>query len=160
MLHSRLVERTIDTIRQSGLPFVVYITGATASQFAHWLGDDVSFIDQGEGDLGDRLARVAAPAMLLGADVPGLTAEHLNAAALALVNDDVVIGPANDGGYYLLGFNKPVPFLFNDMAWGTELVFEETIQRLAVREIEAQMLGPLDDCDRPEDLKLWPELVD
>ncbi len=158
-LHRRLVERTIVTIRESGLSFHVRTTGASHADFAAWLGDDVALVDQGEGDLGARLARVPAPAILLGADIPGLTARHLRDAAIALERHEAVIGPASDGGYYLLGFSRPLDFLWQDMRWGTDAVLRETEMRLKAADILYRLLGELDDCDRPEDLAKWPELV-
>ena len=158
-VHRRLVERTLATMRASGLPFAVHFTGACAADFAEWLGSDVPLIEQGEGDLGARLARVAAPAISLGADVPGLTADHLREAARALEDVPVVVGPASDGGYYLLGFTAQVPQLWRDMPWGSDMVLKETEARLFVLGISYRLLGVLDDCDRPEDLTDWPELV-
>lgn len=158
-LHRRLVEQTLATIRASGLPFAVHFTGAAQSAFVAWLGSDVRLVPQGEGDLGARLARVAPPAILLGADVPDLTAQHLEEAARALVEHEVVIGPASDGGYYLLGFARRLPFLFAEMDWGTSAVRRETLRRLAARRIDWLALDELPDCDRPEDLTLWPGLA-
>lgn len=158
-LHRRLVERTLATIRASGLPFAVHGTGAPLADFATWLGADVNLVDQGVGDLGARLARVATPTILLGADIPGLAAGHLVSAAQALQTTQAVIGPATDGGYYLLGLPRPLPFLFNDMPWGTSSVLELTMMRLSARGIVPAMLEPLADCDRPEDLAHWPELA-
>lgn len=157
-VHRLLVERTLATIGASGLPFAVHCTGAPLADFAAWLGD-VELVEQGEGDLGARLTRVAAPAILLGADVPDLTAAHLTTAARALEQNEVVIGPAADGGYYLLGFTQPVPFLFTAMPWGTAQVLDETLARLSQRQIAPQLLDVLADCDRPEDLAHWPELT-
>jgi rSAM/selenodomain-associated transferase 1 len=159
LVHRRLVERTIATIRESGVPFTVWFTGAAREHFAAWLGEDVELAEQGEGDLGERLERVPAPAILLGADVPGLAAQTLRQAVDGLRSHEVVIGPALDGGYYLLGFNQPVPFLFVDMPWGSDAVFEETMARLDAQGLEAALLDPLDDCDRPEDLERHPELL-
>lgn len=158
-LHRRLVERTIATIRQSGLPFALHITGEPQSAFAEWLGDDVELVEQGGGDLGARLARVDAPAILLGADIPGLTARHLLDACQALKRSDAVLGPAQDGGYYLLGFNAGLPFVFTDMPWGTERVLEETMARLKAHDVSFTLLDILADCDRPADLALYPELL-
>ena len=157
-LHRLLVERTLSTMRASGLPFAVWTTGEAHAAFAHWLGEDVPMIAQGEGDLGARLARVPAPAILLGADIPDVTAEHLLAAAKALEDVPVVIGPASDGGYYLLGFRAPVPFLFSGIEWGTEHVLEQTETLLEKHGVSYRKLDILDDCDRPEDLAKWPEL--
>jgi rSAM/selenodomain-associated transferase 1 len=158
-LHRLLVERTLATIRASGVPVAVHCTGAPLADFAAWLGPDVNLVEQGEGDLGARLARVTAPAILLGADVPSLCASHLTSAAEAVSAGHVVVGPALDGGYYLLGYDKPAPFLFNDMPWGTSSVLELTMNRLASHGITPTILEPLDDCDRPEDLAQWPELI-
>lgn len=157
-LHRRLVERTIGVVQAAGLPLVVQTTGGSAGQFADWL-PDVACEDQGEGDLGARLARVPPPALLLGADIPNLTPDHLIAAVEALRHAPVCIGPANDGGYYLLGLRSAVPFLFDQMHWGTGVVFADTVKRLERRSLDYRVLEPLDDCDRPEDLKRWPELT-
>ena len=157
-IHRRLVERTVATLAAAVWPLVIRTTGAPLSQFKAWLGD-VTLLDQGTGDLGERLARVPAPAILLGADIPGLTHEHLVAAAAALADRTVAIGPATDGGYYLLAFREPVPFLFDAMPWGTDAVFAETVRRLDALGVSHAVLAPLDDCDRPEDLDRWPELL-
>lgn len=158
-VHRRLAERTLATVRSSGLPFAIYTSGAPIADFAVWLGHDITFIDQGEGDLGDRLGRVPAPAILLGADVPDLTPLYLQQAARALQGGKLVVGPAKDGGYYLLGLAEPMPFLFTNMDWGTDNVLPETLSRIAANGMSAPLLKPLDDCDRPEDLHLWPELT-
>lgn len=158
-VHRKLVERTLATMRASGLPFAVHFAGASRQDFAEWLGPDVPLVEQGEGDLGARLAQVAAPAILLGADIPGLRVEHLTAAAEAMAECPVVIGPASDGGYYLLGFTEEMPFLWRNMPWGTETVRERTEARLVEQKVPYRLLGELDDCDRPEDLAAWPELL-
>ncbi len=160
-IHTKLVETCVAAMRGSGLAIELWTTGAEASAFREWLGGDIAFIDQGEGDLGDRLARAAAPypVIFIGSDAPDLNADRLIAAAKALAGAPAVIGPAEDGGYYLLGLNAPAPWLFNDMDWGTETVFEETMRRFAAHGITPAMLEPLADLDRPEDLARWPELA-
>ncbi len=158
-IHRLLVERTIAVLQASGLPFVVRTTGAEQGEFANWLGADFLLEDQGTGDLGARLARVVPPAIVLGADIPDLEVQHLHDAAHALEDVPVVIGPARDGGYYLLGFREDMPFLWGNMAWGTETVLKRTEARLEQRNIAYRLLETLDDCDRPEDLSNWPDLV-
>ena len=158
-VHRLLVERTLATLRDSGLPFELRVTGAPLESFVEWLGADMQLVDQGDGDLGERLARVQAPAILLGADIPGLAACHLREAANAMTSHDVVIGPAQDGGYYLIGFREPVPFLWPAMPWGTSIVRAETVGRLQARGLGFAILEELADCDRPEDLAAWPELL-
>lgn len=157
-VHRRLVERTVAAARNSGLVFELRVTGAPMGAFADWLGEDVALVEQGDGDLGARLARVAAPAIVIGSDAPGLTSTLLAEAAAALLTREAVIGPALDGGYTLLGFRQPVPFVFAEMVWSTDTVFEETMRRLRARGIEPWVLPALGDIDRPEDLAAWPEL--
>jgi uncharacterized protein len=160
-LHTKLVEKCIAAMRGSGLTVELHITGAEVPAFSDWLGNDITFVDQGDGDLGDRLARAAAPypVIFIGSDAPDLDAARLIAAAAALRDAPAVIGPAEDGGYYLLGLNTPAPWLFNDMDWGTETVFDETMRRFAAHGIAPTVLETLADVDRPEDLARWPELT-
>lgn len=159
-LHRRLTERAVATLRRSGLPIELRVTGAEPERFADWLGEGLSPVDQGEGDLGERLARAAAmpPVILLGADVPDLSLRQIESAAAALEAHDAVIGPALDGGYYLLGLARPMPFLFPAMAWGTDRVLAETVARLERAGTRFTTLETLADLDRPEDLARWPEL--
>ncbi len=158
-LHRRLVARTLAAVRASGLPFEVRGTGAAAADFAAWLGADVPVVPQGGGDLGERLARMPAPMLLIGSDAPDLSASHLQAAAAALDTAPAVIGPAADGGYWLLGLSRPMPGLFAAMPWGSDAVAGETIARLAAGGIDPARLPVLHDCDRPEDLAQWPGLA-
>jgi len=160
-LHRRLTERAIATLRVSGLPFELRHTGAAPEAFREWLGADVPLADQGEGHLGARMARAAAaaPIILVGADVPDLSSDHLRAAAAALEDHRAVIGPALDGGYWLLGLREPMPSLFEPMAWGTDVVLAETLTRFAVRGVTPARLATLSDLDRPEDLARWPDLA-
>lgn len=160
-LHRRLTERTLGVLRASGLPFELRHTGAPEAAFRDWLGEDVPLAGQGEGDLGARMARATAAgaAILVGADLPDLAQRHLDQAVAALRTHPAVIGPAEDGGYWLIGLRAPMPFLFEPMAWGTGVVFAETMARFAARGIVPALLERLPDLDRPEDLRRWPELA-
>lgn len=158
-LHRHLVEKTLETIRAAELPFAIHVTGAPCADFADWLGGDIAFVDQGAGDLGERLVRVAPPTVVIGADAPDLSVAHLRAAAAAVAQQRIVIGPAEDGGYYLIGYPRPVDFLFDAMPWGSDAVFGETMARLERHAIAPVLLAPLADLDRPEDLDRWPHLM-
>ena len=159
-LHRRLTEQTLAAARSSRLAIEVRTTGASPSRFAEWLGRDIAFVDQGEGDLGQRLQRAASPlpVLFIGSDLPDLRAEHLVEAALMLETERAVLGPAEDGGYWALGLTEAADYLFTDMPWGTDQVFRLTAERLADRGITPALLPTLADCDRPEDLARWPEL--
>lgn len=155
--------RTAAAMRASALPIEVWTTGADHAAFAAWLGDDLNYVDQREGDLGDRLARAAesAPVIIVGADCADVNAAQLLRAAAALEESSVVIGPAGDGDYWLLGLATPLPFLFEDMPWGTDGVLRETLDRLAARGFAPFMLdarcerGLSDNLDRWTDLPRW-----
>ena len=158
-LHRKLVELTLAAVRASGLPFELRMTGAAPAAFAAWLGDTVPLVPQGEGDLGERLARVPAPMLLIGSDCPDLTPRHLIEAATALETAPAVLGPAADGGYWLLGLARAMPQCFAAMPWGTDAVAAETRVRLAGQGVTPIELATLHDCDRPEDLARWPWLT-
>ncbi len=156
-LYARMLAQTVEAAKESGLDFELRVTGGEVSAFHDLFGAEVSVVDQGDGDLGAKMGRVDAPALLIGSDCPGVTASLLQAAAGALEERRVVLGPANDGGYYLIGFSEPVPFLFEDMAWSTPSVLPETLARLAARGIGPAVLPELADIDTAEDLAQWPE---
>jgi len=158
-LHRRLTERTLEQVRATGLPYEVRTTGRPPEECARWLGT-ASVADQGDGDLGARLQRAAAPfpTIFIGADAPDLSAQHLVDAADALADHDAVIGPALDGGYWLLGLARQQDGLFADMPWGTDQVFPITLARLRESGRSVAMLPRLADLDRPEDLSRWPHL--
>ena len=159
-LHRTLTERTVAVVRDSGLSLEIRSTGANVEMFSDWLGVG-GVVDQGEGDLGTRLARAAPPypVIFIGADAPDLTPALLRNAADALRDASVVIGPAEDGGYWLLGLAGEVPGVFADIAWSTDAVFAQTLTRLATAGIAPVLLPELADCDRPEDLARWPGLI-
>ena len=160
-LHRRLAEATVATVRESGLSPEIRFTGAGEEEFRAWLGGDLAYADQGGGDLGARMKRAAdpLPVIFLGADCPDLRPEHLRRAVAALDENEVVLGPASDGGYWLIGLARRHDYLFDDMPWGGELVLTATLARLRERGIEPLLLDELADCDRPGDLERWPELL-
>ena len=158
-LHRRLVEHTVAVVQASGLPCELRVTGAPLGDFAAWLGRDVPLVAQGNGDLGERLARVPAPVMLIGSDCPDLASWHLQQATQALSSNTAVIGPAADGGYWLLGLSRAIPHCFTDISWSTDAVAGQTRTRLADEGITPAELETLHDCDQPEDLARWPWLL-
>lgn len=91
--------------------------------------------------------------LIIGTDCPEITSELIESAFENLGNHDVVIGPAVDGGYYLLGLKAPVPELFTGVDWGSAAVFDQTIQKLTLSGQSFFCLRKLHDIDRPEDLQ-------
>lgn len=114
---------------------------------------------QAGADLGARMANAlgaavarGGPALVIGSDCPALDAATLTEAQAALERHDAVLGPANDGGYVLLGLHRVAPALFTDMPWGTDAVLARTRARLAALGWSWHELAARDDIDRPEDL--------
>src|SRR3989442_7687735 len=120
---------------------------------------------QGEGDLSARMQRAfesalarSRRAILVGSDIPVLSARYLRDADQALGRgDEIVIGPAEDGGYVLIGLSRCDPELFRNIPWGEPEVLAETRRRLAALSWRLSELPVLWDVDRPEDLERLPE---
>jgi uncharacterized protein len=159
-IYTRLLERTLASAKASGIAFELRVTGAEQQAFAALCGDDIAIAGQGGGDLGERLARVPAPAIVIGSDAPALDATMLCKSRDLLERHEVVLGPAADGGYYLVGFTRPIPFAFEGIGWSTPSVLTQTLERLSGHGIEPAMLPVLDDVDTPEDLARWPDLLE
>ncbi|HPB75365.1 MAG TPA: TIGR04282 family arsenosugar biosynthesis glycosyltransferase [Chromatiaceae bacterium] len=133
-------------------------------------GSSVAWSDQGEGDLGARLARSARgyldagePVLLMGTDCPALTPQRLREAALALHRHAAALIPALDGGYVLLGLRAFAyhPSLFTTMPWGTATVADLTQRRLRDLNWHVWVGEALPDVDVPADLAILPtELAD
>lgn len=133
------------------------LPAADLQQMAQSLG--WTLVEQPAGDLGERMRRIATlglaesdAVILIGNDCPALDGDYLQAACDALQERSVVIGPAEDGGYVLLGLRSMAASLFSDMPWGTERVFDLTLQRLQQLDWHPALLPALWDVDRPEDL--------
>lgn len=159
-LHRRLTERTVAVARAATIPFELWTTGADPAAFRAWLGD-VTVREQPTGGLGERLFAAAAPypVIFIGTDAPDLVPAHLRAAADAVGTGRAVIGAAEDGGYWLLGLPEAVPRIFDGIAWSTETVFADTLERLRSAGHVPLRLPTLSDLDTPEDLARWPDLV-
>lgn len=141
----------------------VRFAGGDAARMRQLYGPGPRFSPQGDGDLGLRLHRAAQEAFnagttfvaLIGSDCPYVTPELLNAAFDALRQHDVVLGPAIDGGYYLIGLRHCYPKLFQDIDWGSDRVYEQTRQAARKLGLSIGTLPLLADVDRPEDLNIW-----
>jgi glycosyltransferase A (GT-A) superfamily protein (DUF2064 family) len=101
--------------------------------------------------MANAIAECGGPAVVIGADAPHVPAARLAEAADALAADaDLVLGPADDGGYYLIGLRTPTPAVFSGVAWGTSRVLAETLAR--ARGLRPLLLEPCFDVDTPADL--------
>lgn len=138
-----------------------------APEAPEWCGvsapPSVDVSDQGEGDLGARLARAAQRSiaageavLLIGTDCPELTPDHLRATAAVLRQVGTIIHPTTDGGYALLGLTRTDPCLFSDMAWSTDTVAAKTLARLKQLGWPVCVAAQLHDIDEPGDLLHLP----
>lgn len=162
LLHAALVERVVETATRAQFDSVELCCAPDSQHpFFQELAEDfsVSLTTQIAGDLGARmyaaLARVLEQherVVLVGADCPAFTAAHFDAAAAALSSHDIVLTPADDGGYVLIGARRLAPTMFADIDWGTETVC--AAQRAALDRVALghALLDALWDVDRPEDL--------
>ncbi|MBE9180738.1 TIGR04282 family arsenosugar biosynthesis glycosyltransferase [Oculatella sp. LEGE 06141] len=132
-----------------------------------WLGDDLDYQPQVEGDLGARMAHAfqggfasgSDRIITIGTDCPGLDTVKLAQAFEQLHQHDLVLGPATDGGYYLIGLRRFVPELFQGIVWGTAEVFSRTVEIASRLQLSAAFLEPLTDIDRPDDLPIWEQIA-
>jgi len=121
----------------------------------------VTLIDQVGDNLGARmhqaietmLSRGYRRTSLLGTDVPTVPLEHFKQALTLLDNHDLVLGPAMDGGYYLIGMNRTIPELFTDIPWSTDQVLRLTQDRAALLGLKTALLQPWRDIDTLADLE-------
>ena len=140
-------------------------TGGDETLMRDWLGD-FQFVAQGDGDLGDRMSRAFADGfakgtmggcdriVMIGTDCPGISPTLIQTAFVTLLTADLVLGPATDGGYYLIGLRSFYPQLFKTIVWSTETVLSKTLAIADRNQISYQQLIMLSDIDRPEDLAL------
>lgn len=138
-------------------------------EFRAVAGDDWTVKAQVAGDLGGRMAAYfeeafaagAKRVVLIGSDSPNLPAAFLQSAFDALSSHDVVLGPSDDGGYYLVGMSKMVPELFVDVDWGSEQVWKQSMDRLKRAEASFHQLDEWYDVDQLPDLqRLSRDLAD
>ena len=144
---------------------IAYTPAEAHSDLQVLIGDDVLYIPQMGADLGERLASATQWAtehgytkiLLVGSDSPTLPIAYVSKAFTLLDSRDITIGPSTDGGYYLIGFSAmniamTVPFIFEEIAWSTADVFQQTVTRIQSRKVTLGLLPPWYDIDTAEDL--------
>ncbi|TKR55061.1 glycosyltransferase [Allopusillimonas ginsengisoli] len=158
-LHARMIERTLTLAHEAGLEAVTLwtwpqVTDPHIIEQCRQHGFALT-VQQGQ-NLGQRMAYAceqASPQLIIGTDCPGITAQHLRRAADDLkAGAQLVLTPALDGGYVLIGLRQPRPEIFQNITWGSAEVLAQT--RTTIRKLDLQAIEyePLWDVDRPEDL--------
>jgi hypothetical protein len=147
----------------SGVAVVVAVAPPdTELDMAPWLPPGATAVRQRGADLGERLkalaadlfARHARAVILVDSDTPTLPTSHLEEAVrtLGAREADLVLGPAHDGGYYLVGMSAPQPALFRGIAWSTAAVLEQTLAIARAAALRVRLLESWYDVDTPDDL--------
>jgi rSAM/selenodomain-associated transferase 1 len=168
-LYRRIAEleiRGTAPLREEYEPLFFYAPADAGDEMRGWLGD-VSLVAQEGADLGARMraafalafTRGARRAAIIGTDVPWVRRAHVRDALDALDDHDLAIGPARDGGYYLLAMDRPRPALFEDVPWSTPDVLARTLDRAASLSLSVRTLEPQADLDTLDDVRReWPRL--
>lgn len=154
-----LVKHTESVIEATKIPVAVYFTSFIDDKDLFCFANGKKHI-QIDGDLGAKMKQAFSEqfkaghtkVVIVGTDCYELRKEHLLQAFETLESNDVVIGPANDGGYYLLGMSNFYPALFDGINWSTETVLEETISVINQKKIAFKLLDTLVDVDNENEL--------
>ncbi|HEX2080016.1 MAG TPA: TIGR04282 family arsenosugar biosynthesis glycosyltransferase [Longimicrobium sp.] len=164
-VYTRLAEHTLAEVRslaRDGVEVRIHYTPAdTGAAVREWLGDGPAYLPQAEsGDLGERMRDAFARAfddgmdrvVIVGSDLPHLTTALLRRAFDALDAHPAVLGPARDGGYYLLGLRGMIDGIFSGVPWSTPDVLTATLERFRAAGVDPVLLEELSDVDEVEDL--------
>jgi len=156
-LQRRFTLRTLQ-VAEAAFPGCVELHGASRHRFFATLA--VPFVVQRGGDLGERMERAARRALrrhravlIVGTDCPLFTPRDLRRAVRLLGGSDLVLAPAEDGGYGLIGLRRARPALFRDIEWGSGAVLRQTLAAAERSGLRARLLRTVWDVDRPEDLE-------
>lgn len=160
-----LLVDTVEVVERARFETLVAFTPASGRRaLERLLGRRRRLVPQGGGDLGARLDRVLGqvlggprprPAIAIGSDCPGVTSERLQQAAGALERHDIVLGPALDGGFYLIGLRRYHPELFDEVPWSTAETMAVIEARARTAGLTVARLTSERDLDTPEDLYEW-----
>jgi len=156
-----LVEVLIGHLRTLSNVQVRYTPDDALLEIPRWLQPTWNAAAQGQGDLGQRLQKAfkdafsmgAARVVIIGSDCPEVNEQDIQSAWTALDDHDLVLGPAEDGGYWLIGLSAEQPALFENISWSTGAVFEQTVARANAAKLSTRLLRKLRDIDTIDDWK-------
>lgn len=162
-LQEKLIKKIINDLYEFQLcPFDVWQSEPTEyfSCLVSNFNSDIKIHTQAGFDLGARMSnaikdnlKISKKLIIIGSDCIEYSKAYLTSAIESLDNYDVVVGPAYDGGYVLIGATVHYPKIFQDISWGTETVLADTVSKLRLNYISFTQLKTLNDIDTPEDLK-------
>ncbi len=156
-VYSELVKVTENAIKNIETDKRIYFSDAIVE--AIW-GNNYKAVQKGV-NLGERMKHAFKKGfddgyeriVLIGSDLPDISSEHIKNGLNALQNNEVVFGPAIDGGYYLIGLSELKPFVFDNKPWSQSNLLEDTLKELQLKNITHTLLRPLNDIDTFEDLE-------
>ncbi len=163
--YRELVEHQVLHIPEGWLVRVAYSPADAEPEMRTWLGNQIEYFAQTTGDLGHRLTAACqlhfslsmSPLLFIGGDCPYLTRDYLLQLAALFRDSDAVLAPANDGGYCLLGLRTANDHVFQDIAWSTAAVLEQTRARLRAGGLQWVEAETVEDVD---DLASWQRAVE
>jgi len=169
-IYLQLAEHTIHQIQASGIPLALFFDGDDLTLIPDcWQQAALTCIPQQEDDLGNRMAAAFSrlfadkvkQAVLVGSDIPGIDAAYLRQAFDLLADHQMVLGPALDGGYCLIGFNQGcfTESVFHNIPWSTNQVLKLTLIAAKQAGLSVGLLSPLRDIDTVEDLQYYNNLI-
>ncbi len=163
-----LISKVKTMVEQRTLAVEIRFEGGKKKLMREWLGPSFSYRHQGPGHIGQRMKRALEDGfqdgytsiVIIGSDIPDISSQIIDQAFAELQRNRLVLGPAADGGYYLVGMQKDeahqaYPELFEAIDWGTNRVLSQTIAAANQQGIGYALLVTLKDVDRPEDIKIW-----
>lgn len=162
-IYRTLVDQVLQQIQASGRPLALFFDGDEAQVPDSWKQYARFCIQQQGADLGERMAAAFSrlfsdgvhQAVVIGSDIPGIDAAYLQQAFNLMTDHGMVLGPAIDGGYCLIGFNR-ITFsasVFQNIPWSTDQVLELTLSAAKQAGLIVGLLPPLQDIDTVEDLQ-------
>jgi rSAM/selenodomain-associated transferase 2/rSAM/selenodomain-associated transferase 1 len=162
-LTKRTLAWVVELAKRRKVSPIICFEGGAASGMRAEFGADFPFRPQHQGDLGQRLSAAlddafqagAKRVVIVGCDCPTLDAEAAADAFDRLEKFDLVLGPALDGSYYLIGMKRPAPTLFEEIGWGGPLVLAQTMRAADSLGWKTSLLFPMIDLDRQGDLSVW-----
>lgn len=163
-IYKTLVISQLSRLPKNSQVEIHYAPSEANYSFRKWLGPGFAYFPQVEGNLGDRMRtaissafeRGAREVICIGADCPSLLQIHFEQTQDYLSNekDDLVIGPANDGGYYMIGLRRNIVGLFDGVRWSSDHTLEDTLRNARKANLRVRLLETMNDIDTLQDLRL------
>ncbi len=163
LMTEHTLKQVSQVLREPNVLIEIHFAGSDQQLMEQWLGSNWVYQPQKKGDLGEKMSTAfdvlgeegIRSVVIIGIDCPDINSSVINQAFIALHNHDLVLGPAEDGGYYLIGLSRFIPELFKDIAWGSSYVLSQTQTIAQQLNLTIAYLTTLADVDRPEDLPIW-----